>query len=125
MHDDLERRLSEMAAGAPPAPEAFLGRVRRRGRRRQAALVGVAAAVIGVAGLAVVVGLPSPGRGGVGEESLPIAGDERRGLPEEAVSLVGYRSLANGSGAPASRNGFDGEPTLGRLRFSGEWADRL
>lgn len=125
MHDDLERRLSDMVADAPPVPEAFVGRVRRRRRQRRAALVGVAAGVVGLAALAVVVWAPSPGPAGVREESLPIAADGPRAGTEEAVSLVGSRSLANGVAAPASRNGFEGEPTLGRLRFSGEWTDRL
>ncbi len=125
MHDDLERRLSGMTSHTPPVPKTFIGRVRRRGRRRRAAMAGVAAGVVGLAALAVVVGLPSTGPAGIREDSLPIAGDEPRGLPEEAVSLVGFRSLADGNGAAAVRNGFDGEPTLGRLRFSGEWLDRL
>ena len=125
MRDDLERWMSELASGTPPAPEAFIGRVRRRGRRRRAALAGVATGVVGVAALAVVAWLPSPGPSGVPEEPLPIAANGPRAWTEEAVSLVGSRSAANGVAAPASRRGFDGEPTLGRLRFSGEWADSL
>ncbi|MCL4741651.1 MAG: hypothetical protein KJZ54_05540 [Phycisphaerales bacterium] len=125
MHDDLERRLSGMIADAPPAPEAFIGRVRRRGRQRRAVLAGVAAGAVGLIALAAVVWTPPIGPAAVRDQSLPIAADGPRAGTEEAVSLVGSRSLANGVAAPASRNGFEGEPTLGRLRFSGEWTDKL